>query len=65
MNPQDNCNFTPLNDANNKEIPALLQSKRAKLGKKHAYTPTKIQNMNDDDNPHLFYAAFRNDVNYN
>jgi len=61
INPQDRWNSTPLNDANNKEIAALLQSKGAKLGKKHAYTPIKIQNLNDDDN-RLFYAAFRNDV---
>ena len=32
INPQDRWNSTPLNDANNKEIAALLQSKGAKLG---------------------------------
>ncbi len=61
MNPLDRWGSTPLNDANNKEIFALLQSKGAKAGKKQAYNAIKIQNLNDDDN-RLFYAAFKNDV---
>ncbi len=61
INPMDRWGSTPLNDANNKDIAALLQSKGAKAGKRQPYTPIKIQNLNDDDN-RLFYAAFKNDV---
>jgi ankyrin repeat protein len=61
INPKDRWGSTPLNDANNKEIADLLQANGAKAGKRNAYTPIKIQNLNDDDN-RLFYAAFKNDI---
>ena len=61
VNPKDRWGSTPLNDANNKEIAALIESKQGKAGKRLPYTPIKIQNLNDDDN-RLFYAAFKNDV---
>jgi len=37
VNPLDRWGSTPLNDADNKEIEALLLSKGAKSGKKQAY----------------------------
>jgi hypothetical protein len=61
VNPFDRWGSTPLNDAENKEIEALLLSKGAKPGKKQAYQPIKLQTLRDDDN-RLFYAAFKNDT---
>ena len=61
VNPFDRWGSTPLNDAENKEIEALLLSKGAKRGKKLAYQPIKLQTLRDDDN-RLFYAAFKNDT---
>lgn len=61
INPFDRWGSTPLNDADNKEIEALLLSKGAKPGKKQAYQPIKLQTLRDDDN-RLFYAAFKNDT---
>ena len=61
VNPFDRWGSTPLNDADNKEIEALLVSKGAKAGKKQAYQPIKLQTLRDDDN-RLFYAAFKNDT---
>jgi hypothetical protein len=61
VNPLDRWGSTPLNDADNKEIEALLLSKGAKPGKKQAYQPIKLQTLRDDDN-RLFYAAFKNET---
>ncbi len=61
VNPFDRWGSTPLNEAENKEIEALLLSKGAKRGKKLAYQPIKLQTLRDDDN-RLFYAAFKNDT---
>jgi ankyrin repeat protein len=61
INPFDRWGSTPLNDADNKDIEALLLSKGAKRGKKQVYQPIKLQNLRDDDN-RLFYAAFKNDL---
>ena len=61
INPFDRWGSTPLNDADNKEIEALLLSKGAKSGKKQAYQPIKLQTLRDDDN-RLFYAALKNDT---
>lgn len=42
INPYDRWGSTPLNDADNKDIEALLLSKGAKPGKKQAYQPIKL-----------------------
>jgi ankyrin repeat protein len=34
VNPKDRWGSTPLNDANNKEIAALIESKQGKAGKR-------------------------------